>query len=490
MIYNSTRNDGLKVHSLEAVLQGIAQDGGLYMCKEYDNLYQNLGDFTEKSDFELSQAVMEQMLPEFHDLKGLVQSAYQGKFEKDTLAPLKKVGELFAMELFHGPTCAFKDVALCVLPHLLTQAKKQLQCKAHTLILTATSGDTGKAALEGFKDVEGEDILVFYPDGGVSEVQKLQMSTAKGQNVHVCAVRGDFDDAQNGVKEIFHLEKEKGQFKQNISLSSANSINLGRLVPQITYYFTAYRDLLLSGDIVQGQKVNFVVPTGNFGDILAGYLAKKMGLPIEKLVCASNENNVLTTFLNTGLYDRNRTFKKTISPSMDILVSSNLERLLYLLTGADNTRAYMQALKEKGAYQIPDVVLAQLKQTFLCGDCTEKEILSTIKETFEAHNYLMDTHSAVAFCVAKKVQNALPLGTKTVVLCTASPYKFSKDVLSAFQNTQGLDEFDAMQCLENMSNMPIPPQLQNLKGQKERFFDVIEKQDMLSFVQRTMEEMP
>ena len=375
MIYQSTRNENLTATSTQAVLQGLAPDGGLYIRKE-------LGGFDWRGVLALdtlgmAERILAFLLPDFENMGDLVRRAYAGKFETEDLTPLAAVGGRYVLELFRGPTSAFKDVALSMLPQLITAARRQEGVREQIVILTATSGDTGKAALEGFRDVEGTRIVVFYPEQGVSQVQKAQMVTQEGSNVCVCAVRGNFDDAQTGVKDIFAAGVPEGA---HVRLSSANSINIGRLAPQVVYYFKAYADLVRSGRIGIGQKVDFVVPTGNFGDILAGYFAKEMGLPVGRLVCASNRNDVLTQFLRTGVYDRRRPFYRTLSPSMDILVSSNLERLLFLLSQGDAARvaAYMRSLREEGVYRVDDALLARLQAEFSCGCCDDEQTEETI----------------------------------------------------------------------------------------------------------------
>ncbi|MBQ7567130.1 MAG: threonine synthase, partial [Oscillospiraceae bacterium] len=369
MEYQSTRGFPEKVTSTRAVLNGLAPDGGLYMPADLPAIKLDWRSLLDKTTMQTAEAVFAAFLPDFDDLGGIVRRAYTGKFETDDLTPLVPVGDRFILELFRGPTSAFKDVALSALPQFISQARRQEQVQEKIVILTATSGDTGKAALAGFAGVEGTQIIVFYPDGGVSAVQRAQMVTQEGGNVRVCAVRGNFDDAQTGVKTIFATADAAALKKRDVALSSANSINIGRLVPQLVYYFKAYADLVKAGRIAAGDKVDFTVPTGNFGDILAGYLAKRLGLPVGKLICASNANDVLTEFLQTGRYDRKRPFRKTISPSMDILVSSNLERLLYLLSGCDAqfVAEKMAALAQSGEYTVPETMLDRLHEEFFAA---------------------------------------------------------------------------------------------------------------------------
>ena len=478
MIYHSTRDRNCRCNSAQAVLQGLAPDGGLYMPE-------SIPDFDWKaclqgSSQEMSSAILSAFLPEIPDMDRLVAGAYSGKFETEELTPTVSVGSMHVLELFRGPTSAFKDVALCMLPHLLTAAKETLGVTEKTLILTATSGDTGKAALCGFQDVAGVDICVFYPHGGVSQVQRAQMVTQEGSNVRVCAVEGNFDDAQTGVKNIFAACREK---ELPFRLSSANSINIGRLAPQIMYYFRAYRALLDKGVIALGDKVNFSVPTGNFGDILAGFLAKLLGLPVGRLICASNANNVLTDFIRTGVYDRRRPLLKTTSPSMDILVSSNLERLLYLMTlDTDFVAACMAQLAERGHYALPEALMEQIQGHFWADWCDDAASAHTIARVFAREHYLCDPHTAAGWHAAENYVNQTGDHTPMVVLSTASPYKFPAAVLSAIgQEAQG-DEFHQMEQLEAVSSVPIPKNLSQLRQKQERHPDVIAKDQMLSYV--------
>ena len=474
MEYQSTRNKNLTTSATQAVLQGLAPDGGLYVTAQ-------LGDFDWEGALrlpvlEMAEAILHFLLPDFREMGRLVQEAYRDKFETEELTPLVAVGDRFVLELFRGPTSAFKDVALSMLPQLIMAAREQEQVKDKILILTATSGDTGKAALAGFRDVPGTGIIVFYPDGGVSAVQRKQMVSQEGGNVCVCAVEGNFDDTQTGVKEIFSrgIAADCG-----VRLSSANSINIGRLAPQVVYYFKAYSDLLKLGRIRLGDKVDFTVPTGNFGDILAGYFAKQMGLPVGRLVCASNRNDVLTDFLTSGTYDRRRPFYRTSSPSMDILVSSNLERLLWLLCRDEaEVSGYMQALKEQGAYTVSEQLKAQLHADFAWGRCSEEETRETIGKVWQEHGYLMDTHTAVAWKVATESAGAAPM----VVLSTASPYKFPAAVLAALGEEPGEDEFRVMYRLNERTGVPIPRGLATLEKKPELHRHCIAKEQMMDFV--------
>ena len=478
MRYHSTRNDQNFVDSAEAVLEGLAPDGGLYMPQQIPAL--DWKQLLTGSSQEISCAILSALLPDIPNMPRLVANAYTGKFETEDLTPSVSVGDSTVLELFRGPTSAFKDVALSMLPQLLTAAKREKGVAEDIMILTATSGDTGKAALVGFRDVPGVRICVFYPYGGVSQVQRAQMVTQEGNNVAVCAVRGNFDDAQTGVKQIFTAFQGK---KLPFRLSSANSINIGRLAPQVMYYFRAYKDLLAAGKIKLGDKVNFSVPTGNFGDILAGYLAKKMGLPVGTLICASNANNVLTDFIRTGTYDRRRPLLKTTSPSMDILVSSNLERLLYLLSGDTKLVAsLMKQLKEEGAYTVPDALKAAIQKEFWAAYCDDARAAEIIGRVYRERHYLCDPHTASGFAAAEDYRNETGDLTPMVILSTASPYKFPAAVLSAIGGDTGGDEFEQMERLQQMTGVPIPAPLASLKGKKELHTDVIEKEAMSTYV--------
>ena len=478
MRYHSTRNDQNFVDSAEAVLEGLAPDGGLYMPQQIPAL--DWKQLLTGSSQEISCAILSALLPDIPNMPRLVANAYTGKFETEDLTPSVSVGDSTVLELFRGPTSAFKDVALSMLPQLLTAAKREKGVAEDIMILTATSGDTGKAALVGFRDVPGVRICVFYPYGGVSQVQRAQMVTQEGNNVAVCAVRGNFDDAQTGVKQIFTAFQGK---KLPFRLSSANSINIGRLAPQVMYYFRAYKDLLAAGKIKLGDKVNFSVPTGNFGDILAGYLAKKMGLPVGTLICASNANNVLTDFIRTGTYDRRRPLLKTTSPSMDILVSSNLERLLYLLSGDTKlVSSLMKQLKEEGAYTVPETLKAAIQKEFWAAYCDDARAAEIIGRVYREQHYLCDPHTASGFAAAEDYRNETGDLTPMVILSTASPYKFPAAVLSAIGGDTSGDEFEQMERLQQMTGVPIPAPLASLKGKKELHTDVIEKEAMSTYV--------
>ena len=478
MLYHSTRNPSLTADSAQAVLEGLAPDGGLYMPSQ-------LPAFDWKACLQgdsqaMATAILSALLPDIPDMDTLVRRAYTGKFQTEDLTPTVKAGPFRVLELFRGPTSAFKDVALSMLPQLLTAAKQVKGVSEDILILTATSGDTGKAALEGFHDVPGVRICVFYPDGGVSQVQRAQMVTQEGGNVAVCAVRGNFDDAQTGVKNIFAACQGKAL---PFRLSSANSINIGRLAPQVMYYFRAYRELLDAGEIALGDKVNFSVPTGNFGDILAGYLAKRLGLPVGTLICASNANNVLTDFIQSGTYDRRRPLYKTTSPSMDILVSSNLERLLYLLSSDTALVAdLMGRLNKEGSYTVPDSLRDAIQAEFWAGCCDDARAEEIMGRVYKDYGYLCDPHTASGWAAAEDYVNQAGDHTPMVVLSTASPYKFPAAVLRAVGVEAKGDEYTQMRQLEEATGVPIPGNLSSLQGKPERHTGVIAKEEMLNYV--------
>ena len=467
MQYHSTRGNAPAVDSAQAVLTGLASDGGLYLPEQIPVF--DWKTCVSSDTFSMATQILSAFLPDIPNMEELVRLAYTGKFETDELTPTVAAGPFTVLELFRGPTSAFKDVALSMLPRLMTAAKTAKGAQKDILILTATSGDTGKAALVGFQDVPGIKICVFYPDGGVSDVQRRQMVSQEGENVTVCAVRGNFDDAQTGVKEIFTACRGK---ELPFELSSANSINIGRLAPQITYYFKAYKDLLSAGKIQMGEKVNFSVPTGNFGDILAGWLAGALGLPVGTLICASNANNVLTDFIRTGTYDRRRPLYKTTSPSMDILVSSNLERLLYLLSGDTALVAsLMQQLNNQGSYTIPESLQEKINSA-----------AEVIGRVFKEYGYLCDTHTAAGWKAAEDYVNQTGDDRPMVVLSTASPYKFPAAVLAAIGGRCDGDEFAQMEALEKLSGVAIPGNLAGLRQKPERHTGVINKEEMPNFV--------
>lgn len=491
MNYASTRNSSLKVTSAHAIVKGLSDEGGLYVPDSIPALSEEeILSLCGKSYVERAFAVFSKFLTDFteEELKHCVESAYNTKnFDTDNIAEIAKLkGGRYVLELWHGPTCAFKDMALQILPYLLTtSAKKEVDGK-QIAILVATSGDTGKAALEGFKDVAGTSISVFYPEDGVSPMQKRQMITQEGNNVSVCAVVGNFDDCQNGVKAIFtDKDIEDKLAKKNILLSSANSINWGRLAPQIIYYISTYAQLVHDKEIAYGDKVNIVVPTGNFGNILAAYYAKLMGIPVNKLICASNSNNVLTDFINTGVYDRNRKFYTTISPSMDILISSNLERLLYHLTGGNDKliNEWFGALKTSGKYEVNDDVKKQLSELFYAGCCSDEETKAQIQKTFTEEHYLLDTHSAVAVKVYEDYRTKTGDGTKTIIASTANPYKFGRAVYEAVGGKGDIDdEFELISRLESETGTRMPAPLAATKDKAVRFTQTVEKQKMGDFV--------
>ena len=478
MQYHSTRGGAPEVDSAQAVLQGLAQDGGLYLPKELPAF--DWKECVYADTLTMATKILSAFLPDIPDMGQLVKKAYTGKFETEDLTPTVQAGPFTVLELFRGPTSAFKDVALSMLPQLMTAAKTTKGMEEDILILTATSGDTGKAALVGFQDVPGIRICVFYPHGGVSKVQRQQMVSQEGGNVAVCAVEGNFDDAQTGVKEIFSQCRDKAL---TFKLSSANSINIGRLAPQITYYFKAYRDLLDAGKIQLGDKVNFSVPTGNFGDILAGYLAGKLGLPVGRLICASNANKVLTDFIRTGTYDRRRPLHKTASPSMDILVSSNLERLLYLMSGDTALVAQlMQQLNTQGYYTVPEMLLQEIQTQFWAAYCDDAQGAQTLNQVWKEYGYLCDPHTAIGWAAAQEYVAETGDEAPMVVLSTASPYKFPAAVLSAIGGDAQGDEFSQMEQLQAITGVQIPKNLATLQQKKERHTGVIGKEEMLSYV--------
>ena len=495
MLYNSTQNAKEVVSAAQAIAQGISKDGGLFVPQEFPKYDENTFKALLKTDYKgRAKKVFSDFLSDFteEEISDCVEKAYTAqKFGGENSAPISYCNldgtTLNILELWHGPTCAFKDMALQILPHLLTKSLKKKYDGKTAVILVATSGDTGKAALEGFKDVDHTKIIVFYPVDGVSPMQKHQMNTQEGENVRVCAIKGNFDDAQTGVKKIFTTPSVAEKLAENNMLfSSANSINWGRLLPQIVYYISAYCDLVNDGKIELGDKINVVVPTGNFGNILASYYASLMGLPINKFICASNSNNVLTDFIKTGVYDKNRNFYTTISPSMDILVSSNLERLLYKLSGDNDevTRGWMNALKSEGKYEVSDDVKAVINEKFYGGFCDDKNTEATIHEMFEQDKYLCDTHTAVAINVYKQYVEETGDKTPSVIASTASPYKFSKAVLEAVEPNATLPEteFDMVDELHKVSGAEVPAPLANLKNKTARFSDVTEVNDMENYV--------
>lgn len=495
MQFKSTRDGSVSVSSAMAIKTGLSPDGGLFLPESIPSVdLATIESLASMSYNERAKKILGLFLTDFTDaeLTDCVNSAYnREKFETDEIAPVYKTSDgVYFLELWHGPTCAFKDMALQILPHLLSKSIKKTGETKEVVILVATSGDTGKAALEGFKDVDGTRIIVFYPAEGVSDIQKRQMITQEGNNVDVAAVIGNFDDAQNGVKKIF-TDKDYSDMlaRNNFMLSSANSINWGRLVPQIVYYFSAYANLLKNGEIKLGDKINFVVPTGNFGNILAGYYAKEMGLPVNKLICASNENNVLTDFIETGVYDRNRQFKTTISPSMDILISSNLERLLFIATDGDDKLVanWMDSLKNSGKYEVTEAVKAKIKETFVAGCCSDAETLAEIKRVEADTSYVMDTHTAVAKKVYEDYKKATDDATKTVIVSTASPFKFADSVLSAIKDEiSSQNEFEMLAELSKAANAEVPKPLASLESKPVIFTTTCEKDEMYDVVSQML----
>lgn len=464
MKYYSTRNKDLKLNASEAILKGLADDGGLFVPEKIPKIdYEML--LTDSYQL-MAYKIFKLFLSDFSDerLKGIVESAYDGRFTSKGIVDVVTVGDYSVLELFHGPTLAFKDMALSILPHLMVESKEILGINQETVVLTATSGDTGKAALEGFADVDGVSIIVFYPNDGVSQIQKLQMVTQKGKNTHVVAINGNFDDAQRAVKEVFTDSAFRDLLQlDGKSFSSANSINIGRLIPQIVYYFYAYIEMLKSKKINYGEKIKIVVPTGNFGNILAAYYAKEMGLPVEKLICASNENNILSDFINTGVYDTNREFLKTISPSMDILISSNLERFIFEIIDRDAEKMgqLMKQLATEGKFVLEDQYLNRIK-SLMSGDfATEEETGNTIKTCYEQTGYLLDPHTAVAYKVAEGEDGSL------LIASTASPYKFGYSILDAFgEDSENLSINSVNDEILELSKMNIPHSLKNIEDKK------------------------
>ena len=471
VIYRSTRSNGAPVTASQAILKGLSDDGGLFVPDHIPTLDKSLKELAGMTYQQVAYEVMKLFLTDFteEELKNCINSAYDSKFDTEKIAPLVKADNAYYLELFHGSTIAFKDMALSILPHLMITSARKNNIKNEIVILTATSGDTGKAALAGFADVKGTRIIVFYPKNGVSPIQEKQMVTQKGANTFVVGIHGNFDDAQTGVKKIFSdKELAKEMDEKGFQFSSANSINIGRLVPQICYYVYAYAQLCKDGKIAEGEKINVVVPTGNFGNILAAFYAKNMGLPIDKLICASNDNKVLYDFFRTGTYDRNREFVLTTSPSMDILISSNLERLIYLSTGCDAAAdaALMKDLSEKGSYTVTES-MRQFMSDFRGGFATEAQNEATISKIFEDTGYLIDTHTGVAATVYNAYKAETGDQTKTVIASTASPYKFSHSVLEAIKGksaVEGKDEFAVVDELSEVSGTQVPKAVEELRS--------------------------
>lgn len=473
LLYKSTRSNDVEVTASQAILKGLADDGGLFVPESLPALEADMDTLAGMSYQETAYEVMRQFLTDFteEELKDCIAKAYDEKFDTKEIAPLVKKDEAYYLELFHGKTIAFKDMALSILPHLLTTSAKKNQVKNEIVILTATSGDTGKAALAGFADVPGTKIIVFYPKNGVSPIQEKQMVTQKGANTFVVGIHGNFDDAQTGVKKMFGDKELAAQMdKAGYQFSSANSINIGRLVPQVVYYVYAYAKMYANGEVAKGEKINVVVPTGNFGNILAAYYAKNMGVPIDKLICASNDNKVLYDFFRTGTYDRNREFILTTSPSMDILISSNLERLIYTIAGQDAQKdvELMTQLKEKGVYEITAEMKEGLKD-FVGGFATEEEVKETIHDTYQKTGYVMDTHTAVAAHVCAQYRKDTKDEKKCLVASTASPYKFVRNVMTAIDpKYDEMEDFALIDELEKVSGFPIPNAIKEIRDAEVR----------------------
>ena len=495
MNYNSTRDSGCIVTAAQAIAQGISQEGGLFVPETLPVLSrEDLEKMVGMSYNEKAKMVLSRFLTDFtsEELDYCVDNAYNDrKFDSANISEISRVGEsAYLLELWHGPTCAFKDMALQLLPYLMTTSSRKTAPDKEIVVLVATSGDTGKAALEGFADVPHTRMLVFYPENGVSEMQKLQMTTQSGENVSVCAIKGNFDDAQSGVKKIFTDPVIEAELAKNGQMfSSANSINWGRLVPQIVYYIAAYTTLVEQGEIAMGETVNVTVPTGNFGNILAAYYAKLMGLPVGKLICASNRNRVLTDFIRTGVYDRNRDFYTTTSPSMDFLISSNLERLLYQLCGRDDAviRDWFGKLASEGKYTVSDSVKEKLQADFWGGFCDDEQTAATIRKTFEDYGYLCDTHTAVAVKVYQDYTAETGDKSKCIIASTASPYKFNDAVLTAISDEEiPADPFEQAEMLSRISGTTPPASLMELKTKKVRFTDSVEKEQMVEKVKEML----
>ena len=489
VIYRSTRSNSEPVTASQAILKGLSDDGGLFVPDHIPALDKSLSELAGMSYQQVAYEVMKLFLTDFteEELKNCINNAYDSKFDTEKIAPLVQADDAYYLELFHGSTIAFKDMALSILPHLMITSARKNNIKNEIVILTATSGDTGKAALAGFADVKGTRIIVFYPKNGVSPIQEKQMVTQKGANTFVVGIHGNFDDAQTGVKKIFSdKELAKEMDEKGFQFSSANSINIGRLVPQICYYVYAYAQLLKDGKITEGEKINVVVPTGNFGNILAAFYAKNMGLPIDKLICASNDNKVLYDFFRTGTYDRNREFVLTTSPSMDILISSNLERLIYRIAGndAEKNKALMQALNGKGAYTITDDMKKQLAD-FYGNYASEAETAATIKRVYESDQYIMDTHTAVAASVYDKYVKETGDTTPTVIASTASPYKFTRSVMNAIDSAYDKQsDFELVDELNKLSGVKVPQAIEDIRQAEVRHDIVCDKEDMLAEVKK------
>ena len=489
LFYKSTRDSGVRVTASQAILQGLSEDGGLFVPETVPSFDVSMKELAEMTYQETAYAVMSRFLTDFteEELKECIEKAYDSKFDLPQIAPLVKAEGAYYLELFHGATIAFKDMALSILPHLMTVSARKNQVKKEIVILTATSGDTGKAALAGFADVPATKIIVFYPKDGVSPIQEKQMVTQKGDNTFVVGIRGNFDDAQSGVKAIFgDMALKEELAAAGYQFSSANSINIGRLVPQIVYYVYAYAKLFADGEIEENEPVNVVVPTGNFGNILAAYYAKQMGLPIQKLICASNENKVLYDFFQTGCYNKNREFLLTSSPSMDILISSNLERLIYQIAEQDDETAcrLMEDLAKNGKYEITPAMEKKLGN-FYGGYASEEETAAAIRSLYQSVGYVIDTHTAVASCVYNKYQKETGDAIKTVIASTASPYKFTKSVMEAMgEAVDGADDFELADRLSALSGVPVPKAVEEIRSANVLHNTVVDADEM----KRTVKE--
>lgn len=491
VLYKSTRNDEKKVLASQAILKGLSEDGGLFVPEHIPALDKPFKEMADMSYQEIAYEVMKLFLTDFteEELKSCINKAYDSKFDTEEIAPLAEADNAYYLELFHGATIAFKDMALSILPHLMITAAKKNHVKEEIVILTATSGDTGKAALAGFADVEGMKIIVFYPKNGVSPIQEKQMVTQKGNNTFVVGIHGNFDDAQTGVKNIFSdKELEQTMLQKGYRFSSANSINIGRLVPQIVYYVYAYAKLQQNGKIADGEEMNVVVPTGNFGNILAAFYAKNMGVPIAKLICASNENKVLYDFFRTGSYDRNREFMLTSSPSMDILISSNLERLIYRIAGndAEKNAEFMTALSQTGQYRITKEMSGQLAD-FYGNYASEQETAARIKELYEKTGYVIDTHTAVASAVCQKYREETGDTRKTVIASTASPFKFTRSVMNAIDSKyDSMTDFELVDELSRLANVKVPNAIEEIRTAPVVHDTVCEKEEMKQTVEKIL----
>lgn len=490
-MYLSTRGNQKPLNFYEAILQGIGNDGGL-LVPDFEIEKKDLKSLQNLNYIDMATEIISEFTPDDvkEDIRELCTKAYGSGLFPDSVVPVEKAGDVYVAELFQGPTAAFKDMALQMLPYFMTFSLKQKGEEREVMILAATSGDTGKAALEGFKDVEGTSIKVFYPIDGVSPVQKQQMVTQTGNNVDIIGIKGNFDDAQTAVKKAFNSQELKDLCDQHhVFLSSANSINIGRLIPQIVYYFYSYMTLVNNKEIELGEEVNFTIPSGNFGNCLAGYIAKNMGLPIQRFIVASNKNNILTDFFNTGKYDANREFYKTNAPAMDILVSSNLERLVYFLCqDASLVKKYMDQLNETGVYEVDEDIFNKVQTLFKAGCLNEEEVLKVIGECYNETGYLLDTHTAVGYGVYKQYQKESNDQTKTILLSTASPYKFPKSVYEAIYNEE-LDEYDAIVALNEKTKVNVPKPLQGIKDREILHKKVIDKETIIDFIGEQIKEL-